>query len=255
MDHNLHGGYYTREQVREVMQYAQDRYVTVVPEIEMPGHALSALIAYPELSCIEGPFEFPERWAIQENIYCAGNEQTFEFLENVLTEVVELFPSPIIHIGGDEAPKKHWESCSKCQARIASENLADEHELQSYFIKRIEDFLLTKDRNIIGWDEIMEGGLAPNATVMSWRGTEGGIAAAKQHHNVVMTPTSYLYFDYYQGDPTLEPVAISHAPVVTLHRVYSFDPTPEELTSEEAEYILGVQGNVWGEFIHSPEKV
>lgn len=253
IDPNLHGGYYTQDEVREIVAYAQERYITVVPEIEMPGHSLSALIAYPELSCSGGPFEMPVKWGIQKDIYCAGNEKTFKFLEDVLSEVADLFPGPIIHIGGDEAPKDRWEACSKCQARIKAEGLKDEHELQSYFITRIEKFLETKNKRIIGWDEILEGGLAPNAAVMSWRGIEGGIAAAKQHHNVVMTPTSHLYFDYYQGDPTLEPFAIGG--LTTLQEVYAYEPTPEELTAEEAKYILGVQGNIWSEYIHSPEKV
>lgn len=255
IDENLHGGYYTKEQVKDIIKYAAQRYITVVPEIEMPGHSLAALAAFPELSCTGGPFEMPVKWGIRKDIFCAGNDQTFVFLENVLSEVAELFPSPIIHIGGDEAPKARWEACSKCQQRIKEEGLENEHELQSYFIKRIEDFLLTKNKTIIGWDEIMEGGLAPNATVMSWRGTEGGIAAAKQHHNVVMSPTSHMYFDFYQGDPTLEPIAITYGPVLDLQKVYSFEPVPAELSSEEAKYILGVQANVWAEFIHSPDKV
>lgn len=253
IDERPHGGYYTQEQIREVVAYASERYVNVVPEIEMPGHTLAALVAYPELSCTGGPFRMPLQWGIQEDIYCAGNEQTFIFLEDVLAEVAELFPSPIIHIGGDEAPKARWKACPKCQARIKSEGLKDEHELQSYFIKRIEQFLLTKGKRLIGWDEILEGGLAPNASVMSWRGIEGGIAAAKQHHDVVMSPTSYLYFDYYQGDPALEPKAIGG--LLPLEKVYSYEPTPAELSQEEAKYIIGTQGNVWAEFIHTPEKV
>lgn len=253
IDRNLHGGYYTQDQIREVVDYAKGRYVTVIPEIEMPGHTQSALAAYPEISCTGGPFEMLVRWGIQEDIYCAGNEQTFQFLEDILSEVAELFPSPIIHIGGDEAPKARWKACSKCQARIKGEGLKDEHELQSYFIKRIEKFLLTKNKRIIGWDEILEGGLAPNAAVMSWRGIKGGITAAKQHHNVVMSPTSHLYFDYYQGDPALEPFAIGG--LTTLQKVYSYEPTPAELSPEEGKYIIGVQGNIWSEFIHSPEKV
>lgn len=253
IDRKLHGGYYTQEQIKDVVAYAQARYVMVVPEIELPGHSLSALMAYPELSCTGGPFELPERWAIQEDIFCAGNEQTFTFLEDVLSEVIELFPSPIIHIGGDEAPKTRWKACPKCQARIKEEGLKDEYELQSYFIKRIENFLLTKNRSIIGWDEILEGGLAPNATVMSWRGVDGGIAAAKQHNNVVMTPNSHMYFDYYQGDPVLEPYAIWG--LSTLRNVYFYEPTPQELSEEEAKHILGVQGNIWSEFIHSPDEV
>lgn len=253
IDRKLHGGYYTQEDIRDIVAYAQARYVAVVPEIELPGHSLSALMSYPELSCTGGPFELPERWGIQEDIYCAGNEQTFTFLEDVLSEVIALFPSPIIHIGGDEAPKTRWKACPKCQARIKEEGLKDEYELQSYFIKRIEAFLLTKDRSIIGWDEILEGGLAPNATVMSWRGVDGGIAAAKQRNNVVMTPNSHMYFDYYQGDPVLEPYAIWG--LSTLRNVYFYEPTPQELSEEEAKHILGVQGNIWSEFIHSPDEV
>jgi hexosaminidase len=253
IDHKIHGGYYTQDQIREVVAYAKERYVTIIPEIEMPGHTLSALAAYPELSCTGGPFEMLVQWGIQDDIYCAGNEKTFKFLEDVLSEVADLFPSPIIHIGGDEAPKKRWKACEKCQARIKNEGLKDEHELQSYFIKRIEKFLLTKNKNIIGWDEILEGGLAPNASVMSWRGIKGGITAAKQHHNVVMSPTSHMYFDYYQGDPSLEPAAIGG--LTTLQKVYSYEPTPADLLPEEEKYILGVQGNIWSEYIHSPEKV
>ncbi|HUH32609.1 MAG TPA: beta-N-acetylhexosaminidase, partial [Daejeonella sp.] len=200
-----YGGFYTQAQVREVVAYAKTKYINVVPEIEMPGHAVAALASYPELSCTGGPFKVEKLWGVLDDVYCAGNEETFKFLENVLSEVVELFPSSTIHIGGDESPKVRWKACPKCQARIKAEGLKDEHELQSYFIKRIENFLLTKNKRIIGWDEILEGGLAPKAAVMSWRGTEGGIAAAKQHHEVVMSPTSYLYFDYLQGKASQEP--------------------------------------------------
>lgn len=252
VDKNPHGGYYTQDQIREVVAYAQKKFVNVIPEIEMPGHTLAALVAYPELSCTGGPFKMPVNWAIQKDIYCAGNDKTFTFLQDVLTEVTDLFPSKIIHIGGDEAPKDRWKACPKCQARIKAEGLKDEHELQSYFIKRIENFLLTKNRNIIGWDEILEGGLAPNAAVMSWRGIKGGIAAAKQHHDVVMSPNDHMYFDYYQGEPYIEPTAI--AGLLTLEKVYSYEPVPSELNATEAKYIKGVQGNVWGEYIHSPEK-
>lgn len=252
IDHNPHGGFYTQEEIREVVAYAKDRYVTVVPEIELPGHSLAALTAYPDLSCTGGPFQIPEKWGIQEDIYCAGKEEVFVFLENVLAEVIELFPSEIIHIGGDEAPKKRWSACPHCQKRIKEEGLKDEHELQSYFITRIERFLNSKGRKIIGWDEILEGGLAPNAAVMSWRGTKGGIAAAKMGHPVVMTPTSHMYFDYFQGEPYLEPFAIwGHVP---LRKVYGYEPVPEELTTEEQKYVLGVQGNLWSEFIHSSDK-
>ncbi|HJW16408.1 MAG TPA: family 20 glycosylhydrolase [Flavisolibacter sp.] len=250
-----HGGYYTQEQVKELVAYAADRYITIVPEIEMPGHSLAALVAYPELSCTGGPFQMPVKWNIQKDVYCAGNEKTFEFLENVLTEITALFPGPIIHIGGDECPKDRWKNCPKCQARIKALGLKDEYQLQSYFIHRIEKFLLTKNRNIIGWDEILEGGLAPNASVMSWRGIKGGIEAAKQKHNVVMTPSDYYYLDYYQGEPYLEPIAIGNGGMISLKKVYDYEPVSEELTPEEAKYITGVQGNVWSEFIHSPDKV
>jgi hexosaminidase len=250
-----HGGYYTQEQVKELVAYAADRYITIVPEIEMPGHSLAALVAYPELSCTGGPFQMPVKWNIQKDVYCAGNEKTFEFLENVLTEITSLFPGPIIHIGGDECPKDRWKNCPKCQARIKALGLKDEFELQSYFIHRIEKFLLTKHRNIIGWDEILEGGLAPNASVMSWRGIKGGIETAKQKHNVVMTPSDYYYLDYYQGEPYLEPIAIGNGGMISLKKVYDYEPVSSELTPAEAKYITGVQGNVWSEFIHSPEKV
>lgn len=252
-DDTPHEGFYTHDQIREVVAYASKRYVNIVPEIEMPGHSMAALAAYPELSCTGGPFKIPLRWGIQEDVFCAGNEQTFKFLEGVLTEVADLFPSPIIHIGGDESPKARWKVCPKCQARIKAEGLKDEHELQSYFIRRIENFMLTKNKRIIGWDEILEGGLAPNAAVMSWRGVDGGIAAAKQHHGVVMTPTSFMYLDYYQGEPSLEPVAIGG--LLTLEKVYSYEPVPQQLSPEEAKFIMGVQGNIWSEFIHSPKKV
>ena len=253
LDHNPHGGYYTQDQVREVIAYAKDRFVSIVPEIEMPGHALAALVAYPELSCTGGPFKIPAYWGIQKDVFCAGNEETFKFLEDVLTEVADLFPSPVIHIGGDECPKDRWKTCPKCQARIKAEGLKDEHELQSYFITRIEKFLLTKNKRIIGWDEILEGGLAPKAAVMSWRGIKGGIAAAQLHHDVIMAPTTFAYFDYYQGEPYLEPVAIGG--FLPLEKVYSYEPVPSELSVEEALYIKGVQATVWSEYIHSPEKV
>jgi hexosaminidase len=246
-------GFYTQEEIKEVVKYAADRYITVIPEIEMPGHTQSSLAAYPEYSCTGGPFEVMKYWARSYDLYCAGNDKTFTFLEDVLTEVAALFPSKYIHIGGDEAPKNKWKVCPKCQARIKSEGLKDEHELQTYFITRIEKFLLTKNKSIIGWDEILEGGLAPNAAVMSWRGIAGGIAAAKQKHTVVMTPTTYLYFDYPQGPTSLEG-AFSHGPLLTLEKVYSYEPIPKELTADEAKYIKGVQGNVWSEFIHSPER-
>ncbi|WP_343703775.1 family 20 glycosylhydrolase [Chitinophaga sp.] len=247
-----HGGFYTQEEVKEVVAYAQSKFITVVPEIEMPGHSLSALAAYPELSCTGGPFEMPVKWGIQKDVYCAGNDKTFAFLEDVLTEVAALFPGEIIHIGGDECPKDRWKACSRCQQRIKDNKLKDEHELQSYFITRIEQFLQTKGKRIIGWDEILEGGLAPNAAVMSWRGTKGGIEAARQLHPVVMTPNNFMYFDYYQGEAYLEPYCIGG--FVPLRKVYEYEPVPAELNAEEAKFILGVQANIWCEYIHSPEK-
>lgn len=248
-----YGGYYTQEEVKEIVQYANNLYITVIPEIEMPGHSSAALEAYPELGCEpDKAYKAQTTWGIFEDIYCP-NEETFTFLENVLSEVIELFPSEYIHIGGDEAPKTAWENSAIAQQVIEREDLADEHELQSYFITRIEKFLNSKDRQIIGWDEILEGGLAPNATVMSWRGVEGGIAAAQQGHDVVMTPTSHVYLDYYQADPEIEPLAIGG--YTTLEKTYSYEPTPDTLTAEESEYILGAQGNVWTEYMHTDKKV
>jgi len=251
VDGNRYGGFYTQDEIKEVVKYAEERFITVVPEIEMPGHSVAALTSYPELSCTGGPFEVRTRWGIDDDIYCAGNEETFTFLENVLTEVLELFPSKYIHIGGDEAPKARWKKCVKCQRRIKKEGLKDEHELQSYFITRIEKFLNSKGRQIIGWDEILEGGLAPNAAVMSWRGIEGGISAAKQKHNVVMSPTDYCYFDYYEGKPENEPLAIGG--FLPLKKVYSYEPIPAELSADEQKYIMGVQANQWTEYIATPE--
>lgn len=250
IDKHPHGGYYTQEQIKDVVKYAKSKFITIVPEIEMPGHSLAALSVFPELSCTGGPFEIPGQWKIEKDVYCAGNEKTFEFLEDVLTEVVALFPGNIIHIGGDECPKDRWKACPKCQERIKKEGLKDEHELQSYFIKRIESFLLTKNKNIIGWDEILEGGLAPNAMVMSWRGIEGGIEAAKQAHHVVMSPSDFMYLDFPQGEPHLEPYAHSRR-ILPIQKLYAYEPIPEELGPSERKYIKGVQGNVWTEHIHA----
>ena len=218
----------------------------------MPGHGQAALAAYPEISCTGGPFKVSTIWGIRKEVYCAGNEKTFEFMENVLGEVLDLFPGDYIHVGGDECPKDRWEECQKCQSRIHSEGLQDEHELQSYFIKRIEKFLNDNNRRLIGWDEILEGGLAPNATVMSWRGEEGGIAAAREGHDVVMTPYSHTYFDYYQAKLYSEPLAIGG--LLPLEKVYSYDPVPAELNEQQRHHILGVQGQVWTEYISTPEK-
>ncbi|MBD3288798.1 family 20 glycosylhydrolase, partial [candidate division KSB1 bacterium] len=252
-DGTPHGGFYTQEQIRDVVAYAKSRYIEVVPEIEMPGHSVAALAAYPEISCTGGPFEVAKKWGIFEDVYCAGKERTFQFLQGVLLEVIELFPYKYIHIGGDECPKARWKKCSDCQQRIKEEDLEDEAELQSYFIKRIEKFLQQKNRQIIGWDEILEGGLAPEATVMSWRGMKGGVEAARHGHDVIMTPTSHCYFDYYQADPDSEPLAIGG--YLPLDTVYSFEPVPEELTEKEAQHVLGAQGNVWTEYMKTPDHV
>ncbi|WP_343701891.1 family 20 glycosylhydrolase [Chitinophaga sp.] len=246
-DGKPHGGYYTQEEVKDIVQYAADRHITVVPEIEMPGHAQAALAAYPELGCTGGPYEVSTKWGVHKEVYCAGNDKVFTFLEDVLSEVLPLFPGKYVHIGGDECPKDRWKACPKCQARIKALGLKDEHELQSYFIQRMEKFLNSKGKRIIGWDEILEGGLAPDATVMSWRGETGGIAAAKQKHDVIMSPNTYLYLDYLQGAPATEPLGIGG--YLPLEKVYSYEPYPSSLTATEKRYIKGVQGNVWTEYI------
>ncbi len=251
-DGKPHGGFYTQAEVREVVAYARARYIDVIPEIEMPGHATAALAAYPEFACTDGPFDVPTTWGIFEDVFCP-KEETFQFLEDVLTEVIALFPSQYIHIGGDEVPKVRWQESEVAQEVISREGLADEDELQSYFIKRIESFLQAQGRRLIGWDEILEGGLAPDATVMSWRGMEGGIEAARQGHDVIMTPTSHCYFDYYQADPEQEPLAIRG--LTPLEKVYSFEPVPEMLSAEDAEHILGAQGNVWTEYMATTDYV
>ncbi len=250
-DGTRHGGYYTQEEIREVVAYAAGLGVTIIPEIEMPGHALAALSAYPELACTPGPFKSATTWGVFDDVMCP-NEETFTFLQNVLDEVMALFPSPYIHIGGDECPKTRWKESDFCQELMESEGLKDEHELQSYFIQRIEKYVNSKGRSIIGWDEILEGGLAPNATVMSWRGVSGGIEAAKAGHDVIMTPGTHCYFDHYQADPAFEPLAIGG--LTTLEKVYSFNPVPSKLTSKEAKHILGAQANLWTEYIDSPAK-
>ena len=250
-DGTRHGGYYTHEEIKEVVAYAANRGVTIIPEIEMPGHAQAALTAYPKLGCTSGPYEVAETWGVFDEVFCP-KESTFTFLQAVLDEVIELFPSPYIHIGGDECPKTRWKSCPHCQSLMQREGIKDEHALQSYFITRIEKYLNDKGRKIIGWDEILEGGLAPNATVMSWRGTKGGIEAAKAGHDVIMTPGSHCYFDHYQADPATEPVAFGG--LTTLEKVYGFDPVPDELTPEESQFILGAQANLWTEYIGTTEQ-
>ncbi len=245
------GGFYSREDVREIVAYAAERFITVVPEIEMPGHATAALAVFPRLSCSGGPFARMPQWGVFEDVYCAGNEETFAFLKDVLDEAAELFPGPWIHVGGDECPKTRWQACPKCQARIAAEGLKNEAELQGWFIRRIEKHLGSRGKRLMGWDEILEGGLAPAAAVMSWRGMAGGIAAARQGHDVVMAPTDSNYLDYYQGDPRFEPPAIGG--FVPLEKVYAFEPIPAELTADEARRVLGGQANLWTEYVASPK--
>ena len=247
-----HGGFYTQEQAREVVAYARDRGVTVLPEIEMPGHSLAALAAYPEYANVPGPFEVRTTWGISEEVF-SPSEGTFRFLEDVLREVMDIFPSEYIHIGGDEAPKKRWKESPLAQELIKTERLADEDELQSWFIRRIERFLNANGRRLIGWDEILEGGLAPNATVMSWRGTKGGIAAAQQGHDVVMAPQQDLYFDHYQADPEHEPLAIGG--MTPIEDTYAYEPIPAELSASEARHVLGPQGCVWTEYMPTTEQV
>ena len=250
-DGKRYGGYYTQEEVKEVIAYAAARYITIVPEIEMPGHALAALSAYPQLGCVGGPYAAATEWGVFDPVFCAGKEETFIFLETVLDEVIGLFPGKYIHIGGDECPKTSWKACPNCQKRIKAESLKDEHELQSYFISRIEKYVNSKGKQIIGWDEILEGGLAPNATVMSWRGEEGGIAAAKQKHTVIMTPGNWCYFDHYQDTSKTEPLAIGG--LTPVREVYSYEPLPPQLAAGENKYILGAQANLWTEYIGTPE--
>ena len=273
-DNTKHGGFYTQEEIKDIVAYAASRHITVIPEIELPGHASAAIAAYPFLSCFPSepsvvpndmisevskqaqangqPKIVQESWSVYNDVYCVGNEETFAFIENVLREVMELFPSDYIHIGGDECPKDNWKRSPQCQKRKREEGLKDEHELQSYFIKRVERFVNSKGKNIIGWDEILEGGLAPNATVMSWRGNEGGITASRANHNVIMSPNSHCYFDHYQSeDREQEPLAIGG--FLSVEKVYAFDPIPEELEEDKRKYILGGQANLWTEYIDSEE--
>ncbi len=263
-----YGGFYTQQEVKEVVEYAAERFITVIPEIEMPGHASAAIAAYPELSC------FPEEdtkvakgtawagstkgkqvqqaWGVFDDVFCSGKEKTFALLQDVLDEVVPLFPSKIIHIGGDECPKANWKRCTNCQQRMKDQGLKDEHELQSYFIQRIEKYLNNKGKQIIGWDEILEGGLAPNASVMSWRGEKGGIEAAKQHHNVVMTPQAWCYFDHSQSRNEDSVTIGGFNPI---EKTYKFEPVPSALSAEESKYILGGQANLWTEYVKNTRKV
>jgi len=272
-DNKKHGGFYTQKEVKDIVAYATSQHITIIPEIELPGHSSAAIAAYPFLSCFPSELTMvpnnmmsvaskkaqesgkskivQESWGVYDDVYCAGSEETFMFVENVLEEVMELFPSNLIHIGGDECPKKNWKRCQKCQKRKKEEGIADEHELQSYFISRVEKFVNSKGKNIVGWDEILEGGLAPNATVMSWRGNKGGIEAAKTNHNVIMSPNTHCYFDYYQSKEN-EPLAIGG--FLTVEKVYTFDPIPKKLEKSKHKYILGGQANLWTEYINSEKK-
>ena len=251
-DKTPHGGYYTQKQIREIVKYAADRYITVIPEIELPGHAVAALTSYPWLGCKGEGYEVRRRWGISKEVFCPGKETTFEFLQNVFAEVLELFPSEFIHIGGDECPKDSWKQCPLCQERIRTEGLKDEFELQSYTVRRMEKWLREHGRKIIGWDEILEGRAPSDAVVMSWRGSEGGIAAAKLGHDVIMTPNSHFYFDYYQSlDTDAEPFGIGG--YIPMEQVYSYDPAFPELTPEQQKHILGVQANLWTEYVLSDE--
>lgn len=244
-----HGGYYTQDDIRAIVKYAAERFITVLPEIELPGHAQAAIAAYPQFSCTGGSHKVMTRWGVSKDVYCAGNDGTFKFLEDVLEEVIELFPSRYIHIGGDECPKDRWKKCPKCQVRIKKEGLSGENELQSYFIRRIEKFINSKGRAIIGWDEILEGGLAPNATVMSWRGCEGGWQAAAQGHDVVMTPCEYTYFNFRPAAGVASGANI----ILPLEKVYSFEPE-EGFKPEAKKHVLGGQGAMWSEFLDNSDE-
>lgn len=246
------GGFYTQEQIKDIVDYASKRFISVVPEIEMPGHSRAALAAYPEYSCTGKQQPVPGLWGIFDDIYCSKPE-TIDFLKKILDEVIPLFPSEYVHIGGDEAPKTRWHECPRCQKTMKDNNLKDEHELQSYFIRQIDSYLTSKGKKLVGWDEILEGGLSPNAVVMSWRGEEGGIEAAKQKHFVVMSPSGYCYFDHYQSGKANEPIAIGG--FLPLEKVYQFNPIPKGLTFEEGNYILGGQANLWTEYIGTMDKL
>lgn len=255
-----HGGFYTQEEAREIVKYAQERYITVIPEVDMPGHMLAALAAYPELGCTSGPYEVCPNWGIFEDVLCLGNDKTLKFLEDVMSEIIDIFPSEYIHIGGDEVPRTRWEKCPRCQARIKAEGLKDdgkhsaEDRLQSYCMTRIEKFLNSKGRKVIGWDEILEGDITPTATVMSWRGSAGGIKAAQLGHDVIMVPNDFCYFDYYQAKDTKNEPYMAIGGYVPVEKVYSLEPT-NGLKEEQKKYIVGVQANLWTEYITSVDQI
>jgi len=269
-DRIKYGGFFTQEQIKEIVAYAQARYITVIPEIEMPGHSSAAIAAYPELSCFPNEpsiryfskqcvwsgdssgKQVQQTWGVFNDVFCAGQEKTFDFIENVLDEVLALFPSKYVHVGGDECPKENWKRCPYCQKRIKDNNLKDEHELQSYFVQRIEKYLNSKGKTLIGWDEILEGGLAPNAVVMSWRGVQGGIDAAKQNHDVIMTPGNPVYFDHSQSKKEDSITIGGYNPI---EKVYAFEPVPKDLNNEQSKHILGAQANVWTEYINNTKKI
>lgn len=267
-DNTYYGGFYTQEEVKEVVKYAADRYITVLPEIEMPGHASAAIAAYPELSCFPSEptrhnprtawagdstgKKVQQSWGVFDDVFCAGRDNTFQFLQDVLDEVIPLFPGKYLHVGGDECPKNNWKRCPNCQQRMKDNNLKDEHQLQSYFIQRMEKYVNSKGKILIGWDEILEGGLAPNAMVMSWRGEQGGIAAAKEKHNVIMTPGNPVYFDHSQ---TKQEDSVTIGGYNPIEKVYAYEPVPKELSAEESKYVLGAQANLWTEYIGNARKV
>ena len=257
-DGTPHGGFYTQAECREIVEYARQRYITVIPEIDMPGHMLGALTAYPELGCTGGPYHVEGRWGVFDDILCAGKEKTFQFVEDVLTEVMDVFPAEYIHIGGDEAPRTRWKACPLCQQRIADEGLVEkdgqspEARLQGYFTKRVERFINDHGRKLIGWDELLESDVNPSATIMSWRGTKGGLEASKKGHDVIMTPVGYCYFDYYQTDNTTWGEPLSIGGNLPVEKTYSFNPAPPTLSPEAQSHIIGVQGNLWTEYIAYP---
>lgn len=251
-DGRIYEGFYTQDQIREIVDFAAERFITIVPEIEMPGHSMGAISAYPDLACFPKDYKVRNIMGIEQDVYCAGKENTFGFIEDVISEIISLFPGQYFHIGGDECPKERWKVCLLCQQRIKDEGLKDEHELQSYFVQRVQKILAQHQKKMIGWDEILEGGLAPSATVMSWRGEKGGIEAANMDHDVIMTPsTEGMYLDYYQGDPKIEPVAIGG--YVTLEKTYNYDPVPATIPVEKQKHIKGAQCNVWTEFMFNPD--